>query len=305
MILLTRTTAPLRRHPTKRWFLAGGTTFLLPAAVAGFHELLTRPRDWTPPLQLGADLQRRGIDQVFFLRHGNTGKADQDFERSLTETGRAQCRSAGATYGRRHLRPLYPKALVSPAPRTMETAQLFVKAMYNHHHHNEHDDDEGDDDDDDNECASTIQVQFVPVPALYDGTMQPAGSQLFAKLGYAPLRVYLEAANPTDRQAAQTVLGAYAAAAVDALEQQVGMETHDDSATVSTAPSILLVVAHAIYLPAAVLGVASLVGQSLTTDQNLDVVLSTNTKEAEGYLLDLETGQVTYLVRPESSSSSS
>jgi hypothetical protein len=61
------------------------------------------------------------------------------------------------------------------------------------------------------------------------------------------------------------------------------------------ASSTLWMVGHAIYLPAAALGAASLAG---CRDQ--EVILSSNTKEAEGYLIDLENCTVECISRPSS-----
>jgi len=73
--------------------------------------------------RLAAALRGRGA-RVAFLRHGNTAKAATDFERELTETGRAQATAAGASFGARVL-PI-ERALCSPAPRCRETLALFL-----------------------------------------------------------------------------------------------------------------------------------------------------------------------------------
>jgi hypothetical protein len=58
----------------------------------------------------------------------------------------------------------------------------------------------------------------------------------------------------------------------------------------------LCFIGHAIYLPAAALGVSSLIGCEQT---EMDVILTTNTREAEGYVLDLKARKVSYLSRDE------
>jgi hypothetical protein len=65
--------------------------------------------------------------------------------------------------------------------------------------------------------------------------------------------------------------------------------SHEDNFT-------LCFIGHAIYLPAAALGVSSLIGCEQT---EMDVILTTNTREAEGYVLDLKARKVSYLSRDE------
>ena len=218
------------------------------------------------------------MKKIFFLRHGQTAKSETgvDFDRYLTDIGREQSRIAGESFGKNTLLPFYPKVLVSPAPRTVETAELFLKAAI------------GDDD------SYQNNMNLVPIQDLYDKTMQPAGSKLFAKIGYAPLNAYLNACDEHDRAVARDLLGKYAGATIDAIHRTL-------SGDLQAAPlrsSTLLVVGHAIYLPAAVLGSASVLGTSSADD--LQIVLFTNTKEAEGYMFNVASNEVDYLSRPTS-----
>jgi broad specificity phosphatase PhoE len=130
--------------------------------------------------------------------------------------------------------PFFEKVLVSPAPRTVETAELFLQAA---------------------NAAGTVSSQSLTlVQDLYDNTMQPEGSKLFAKRGYAPLQDYLESEDDYDRKVARDLLGTYAAAAMDAVWALVQEEQESPTPTAVPSAFTLLVVAHAIYLPAAVLG---------------------------------------------------
>jgi hypothetical protein len=214
-------------------------------------------------------LENAGIKRVAFLRHGKTAPAENgiDFERQLTDIGRQQASEAGASFGKEQ-RPFFPTMLVSPAPRTLETAQLFCEA------------------------AKESEYQFSCPPVLYDGTMQPEGSKLFQKIGYTPLRSYLDAQDDTDRETARSILGAYAhkvaQVIIQSIENTPEREINNDATT-------LWIVGHAIYLPAAALGVASLLNCS---EIGKEVILSTNTVEAEAYLLDTSDGSVSYLARP-------
>ena len=219
-----------------------------------------------------ATLAHAGIQRVGFLRHGKTAPAENgnDFERQLTDIGREQALEAGASFGKEQ-RPFFPTILVSPAPRTMETAKLFCKA------------------------AGEEEYQFSFPPVLYDGTMQPEGSKLFRKIGYAPLKDYLDAEGENDRQVARIVLGEYAHNVAQVMMESVRntpkREIRNDATT-------LWMVGHAIYLPSAALGVASLLH---CDESGKNVILSTNTVEAEGYLIDALGQSVSYLTRPSNS----
>lgn len=242
------------------------TSRVLLAAFAPAHKLL--PVKPSRNLQdFSALLRDAGIGRVAFLRHGKTAPSTGiDFDRLLTDEGRDQAKQAGLAFGK-GLNPYFPTAPVSSAPRTVETAEIFL-------------------------ANSDTDATPIPIDVLYDGTMQPKGSELFKQIGYAPLSSYLEHDNEAIRRASQQVLGTYANACVETI-----MDTVSSSAKASPSePSAsLLVVGHAVYLPAAALAAASLVGCAATQD----VVLQTNTKEAEGYLVDLERKEVTSLSRGE------
>jgi hypothetical protein len=220
-----------------------------------------------------------GVSRIAFLRHGKTTKAKngEDFDRLLTDEGREQAKEAGRSYGK-SIQPFYSVTLVSPAPRTMETAQIFLQA-----------------------AGATESTRLTPVQSLYDGTMQPKGSQLFQKLGYAPLRDYLDSDDATDRQVARKLLGAYAHTTVDAILEAIEpssslpASTNTATTTDSARTSTLCIFGHAIYLPAAALAVASLADCG---EDSIEILLSTSTREAEGYLIDLETSKIQYLARP-------
>ena len=203
-----------------------------------------------------------GVSQVAFIRHGNTNKAPiggTDFDRQLTDLGRDQAKAAGLSYGV-DLQPFYPVALCSPAPRCVETAKIFLDAA----------------------GVAEEQIELVYNQDLYDGTMQPEGSRLFKKIGYAPLRNYYEDPDEDDRRVAHEVLGSYGISSLNAIKEiayDSGVSNHSDD------KSTLLFFAHAVYLPAASLCLAS---ASRCMDGGLNLCLDTNTKEAEGYLVDLE-----------------
>lgn len=210
-------------------------------------------------------MEKANISRIVFLRHGKTGPSTtgKDFDRLLTQEGQDQARACGKILGTQ-LKPLFSPLLVSSAPRTVETAKIFLNACCN--------EDEGN------------SPQISVIQELYDGTMQPKGSVLFKQIGYAPLRRYLEHENDDWRNDAQSVLGPYAYSTIDIIMDTVGLSKP------APVPSTLLVVAHAIYLPAAALGVAV-----LANCNDVDITLTTETQEGDGYLIDLSRSCVEYI----------
>ena len=212
-------------------------------------------------------LASSGIGRVAFLRHGNTAPAaGVDFNRQLTDLGRNQAREAGSSYGV-DLKPFYPLVLCSPAPRCVETANIFLAAA----------------------CSDQEHPDFLFDQNLYDGTMQPEGSKLFKKIGYAPLRSYYEDPDEADRNTAHEILGAYSETALNAI--QIVAATNGD---IGEHNCTLILFAHAVYLPAAAFGFASVCGCS---NNDLDGILDCNTKEGEGFLVDTS-GKSSLLFRP-------
>jgi broad specificity phosphatase PhoE len=230
--------------------------------------------DWLPPCgsnSFRSACEKAGVSKIGFLRHGKTAPKPpntHDFDRLLTDQGREQAQEAGASFGQ-DLKPFFPTLLVSPAPRTVETAELFLKSAH-----------------------AKEDCKLKPVQGLYDGTMHPKGSLIFQKIGYAPLTDYVECEDDEDREMSRKLLGLYAETVVDAMNTVLleanPTEEHDFT---------MWMVGHAIYLPAAALGVAT---QLDCSESGLAVILSSNTKEAEGYLIDVGNSEAVYLSRPSS-----
>ena len=274
--------------------------------------------------RLRETIERANISKLLFLRHGQTaplpttanGDGDGDgggdavdFDRVLTEEGRFQAKLSGEIFGKK-FQPYFRLALVSPAPRTMETAEIFLAATAATTSSSPH-----------NDGSSSEDLHYdnlLLIDSLYDGTMQPKGCQMFEKIGYAPLQDYLNNENESVRDDARLVLGDYAENAVLSIIQAVEdavdgnrkksrkqQQQQDSVADDDEQSSTLLLVAHAIYLPAAALGVASLlgcgdtnrIGRQSSSSTSIETILSSNTKEAEGYLIDTEQRSVQYLSR--------
>eukprot|EP00586_Coscinodiscus_wailesii_P006104 CAMPEP_0172488416 /NCGR_PEP_ID=MMETSP1066-20121228/17927_1 /TAXON_ID=671091 /ORGANISM="Coscinodiscus wailesii, Strain CCMP2513" /LENGTH=265 /DNA_ID=CAMNT_0013255617 /DNA_START=48 /DNA_END=845 /DNA_ORIENTATION=- len=236
---------------------------------------LTRSFTTSPLPEL---LNRAGISRIAFIRHGNTGPKPPDgtdFDRTLTPSGKNQAAKGGASYGRNVLEPIHPSVLCSPAPRTVDTASLFLHGVAATAA-------------DCDELPPPARFELVPVRYLYDGTMQPKGSVLFQKLGYASLRTYLHNPDDDDRVAAEGVLGDYGNNALKAIAEVATERRRETVDEMTAAPGgeegveTLLLFGHAVYLPAAALAVA----RCCNVDSGVDLILDTNTKEVEGYLVD-------------------
>lgn len=243
-------------------------------------------------------LEFAGIGRIAFVRHGNTTttpellaaqkqQQDQkyiaDFDRMLSLIGQEQARQAGRTYGRKLLAPFYNRAvLVSPAPRAMDTARWLVS-----------------------EAAAIDEPPMpprgkatpplIPTPILYDGTLQPGGSIMFQTIGYAPLQSYIAHSDPELRATAQRILGSYARNVICEIHRQVDennnkIKSNDTTSTMTSTTTTLLVVGHSVYLPAAALGVAVLLGRGSPTpgtERHHAVLFEQAPDEAEGYLVDV------------------
>ena len=225
-------------------------------------------------------LRQSSVSRIGFLRHGNTLPSEtgkKDFDRLLSDKGRDQVKEAGRSFGA-GLMPFFPYLLVSPSPRTVETAEIFLNAA----------------------GVTDGDVRLKPVPSLYDGTVQPEGSAVFRKIGYAPLRDYVgeDGDDVTgDRATMRKLLSEYATDVVQAIVELLRDKNGISGAQMgrrSDEGTTLWIVSHAIYLPSAVLGVALLAHCDAAS---LDVVLSTSTREAEGYLVSIKEASVQYLSR--------
>lgn len=251
------------RCPTSRKLLLNPIIW---STARAYHHLL--------PLTDGKKLQQKefietllvhaGIHRIAFIRHGETNPALHgiDFNRQLNDSGILQARQAGASYGRTILPPLFPLAMASPAPRTINTAKEFLKAT-----------------------GLDIIPEIVPIDIAYDGTMQPEGSTL---IGYGPIRAYLENKDTKDRETSQRLF------AHDIAKSILQIASSRARPSTETTPMTLLFFGHAVYLPSAALGVASLAG---VDPEDTMFLLDDCTKEAEGYLVHLESKACQYLSR--------
>jgi broad specificity phosphatase PhoE len=102
--------------------------------------------------------------KITFVRHGNTGKAERDEDRRLSEKGREQARNFKAKY-----RVTPHLVLSSSAQRALETALVIVEGQ---------------------ECPIKVLTELYL--AVGDIEVEIINA-LFAVHGYAPLATYIEA----------------------------------------------------------------------------------------------------------------
>ena len=200
-------------------------------------------------------LARLAPYDVAFIRHGNTGKAATDLQRSLTEKGMQQCAAANAGYLARLPSPLASFAVTSPALRCNETANRIL-------------------------AGHAAADDLVEVQQLYDGMLQPGASDVFKRLGYASLLEYMsdndEIRADLDDHGEQ-VVGALAACVTVrmALDDADGKARAADSSR-----QTLCVFGHAVYLNVAALRLADLRAHPQATKE---VIMRTSTQEASGF----------------------
>jgi len=227
-------------------------------------------------------LVEKGIGRIAFLRHANTlpkpvVENGTDFDRQVSPKGQEQAKEAGQTFAR-DLTPFYSKMFASPSPRTVETAKIVLETIPNH---------------------DGIEID-TSLYELYDMSAQPGSGRLFEKHGYAPLQTYVnDGTNKQDCVDARIGFGTYSHTCIHALLNALLADTSAPPSLNSDTTTTLWVVGHAMYLPSIVLGLATLLD---CDEESKDLVLATNTKEAEGYLLDVEHKNVRLLQRPSTSS---
>lgn len=247
----------------------------------GFHELLP-PGSSSIFFETNLfknKIQNERITRLLFLRHGKTAPSPDgiDYNRKLTEEGRIQSSDSGRIFGCTLL-PFYKNVLISPSPRTTETANLFLTASFDSDH------------------AQTQRNCFLtPIQEAYDGTMQPEGSAIFKKIGYAPLIHYLDnKQNEHDKNTARQLLGQYASNIMASIISVIDSNERQERRLLNSSNYTMVFVGHAIYLPAVVFGIACTLD---CDDGSKELILNTVTGEAEGYLVDVTRRQVTYLSR--------
>ena len=189
---------------------------------------------------------------VALIRHGNTGPAATDLARTLTDKGSQQSKQAAAGYVTRRLGSIMPLVVCSAARRCAETATIAMMQG-------------------DAVEGGKAAFEIVKCQHIYDGTMQPGGSAVFQRIGYAPLRAYRE-----DSAEMRELLDEYAR------ESLAEVEAVAARAPPSDVRRTLCVFGHAVYLPSIALALAQQRG--LGAD-SLDRVLDCNTAEASGYLV--------------------
>ena len=192
---------------------------------------------------------------IALIRHGNTGPAATDLERSLTDKGVQQANKAATSYVSRRLGSIMPLVVCSAAGRCVETAYIAMTQ---------------------GEAVEGGKTAFelVKCQKMYDALMQPGGSAVFKRIGYAPLRAYRE--DSTDGAQMRELLDEYATLSLAEVAAVAAR------APAADARRTLCVFGHAVYLPSIAFALAKQRGLSA---DSLDRVLDCNTAEACGYLV--------------------
>ena len=178
-----------------------------------------------------------------FVRHGNTLPKEEcgglDFQRVLSPKGKEQCRRARATWlPVLEAKGVTPIAVTSAAPRCHETLDEIL-----------------------GEVRPKISEEM-----LYDSMLQPQGSELFEKCGYAPLQTYLD-------EGGVEFLGDYARRFL------VRLDAMTSNGEIPKLAPTLLICGHSIYTNAIVWEAAELL------DVPSDLALETYLGETDGFLL--------------------
>lgn len=124
------------------------------------------------------------------LRHGQTGKAERDFDRRLTEEGVRQALARRESLGH----PTFDLVIASPAKRAADTAAIAAD--------------------------DSIIVILSELYASSDPADRATIEHLFDKLGYAPLREY-------HRAGGEDAFNRYAAAACEAIRKTTALCSYD------------------------------------------------------------------------------
>lgn len=136
--------------------------------------------------------------RVLIIRHGNTGKAETDAARTLTDKGIAQC----ASFRLEHADRLagVRNVLASPVARTTTTATLITEGL---------------------------EVPITPIDNLYFGNFSTAEMrQAENEIGYAPVKEHIEKFPGVFDTAAGTMAQAVADAGAHFAEGDVLVASH-------------------------------------------------------------------------------
>ncbi len=185
------------------------------------------------------------VPRIVFVRHAKTNSIDEagsDLARALTSAGWEQCRLTHNTWLPlvQARGPIHQLVLSSSAQRCEETAKGILGR----------------------------EIEWRGVEGIYDGSLQPQGSELFERFSYNSLRVYHDGGG-------KDFLDAWAASVVEAMQEEV--------ADLGPSDATLFVFGHSIYNNALALRLAELMGLG---EAHRDLILDTSLQETDGFLLD-------------------
>ena len=194
---------------------------------------------------------------VFLVRHGNTGKASKDEERSLTPLGERQCAQFVSQYGDSMERVMY--CFSSPVKRCTKTAKFLG--------------------------YQPTEVEYLYFSSYFTSQMK----QMDDELGYAPLGKYLS----WGEGQGEIVYGPVRAKLGAELAKALGNELTKAKAVGEWEGDIVLVThATTISLLAQAVLMAS---SSAVSDEEKEKIDAFNVGECEGFQISCDAGQVTLL----------
>ncbi len=211
------------------------------------------------------------FNALVLVRHGNTSQAPRDFDRPLSDKGRAQCVRVRTTGWLPNVARDYRIQLVihSSARRCGETINEILKGQPS------------------NAEGQPLSLSTPPPPklvsesAIYDDILQPQAKGLYASCGHAPISDYFQ--QPGGRE----FLLSYA----DKVLSRLVHLSRSDSSTHSS-PSLsdpddcrgsaMVVVGHSIYLNALAYRLAE---EAELPDKDMDLALHSCLDETDGFLL--------------------
>lgn len=267
------------------------------------------------PQEFNDNIKKAGIIRIAFLRCGMGKTLERkidyrkalkspetiydaeaiDYNRPLSREGKSQARLAGQSFGVQVLPPYFPEALVSPARRGLETAQIFLEKA--------------------GVAENLYSVTQEPgkvmikntedlyermiINLAYETDMEgliAEGHEEFERLGDRPLMEYLVPQSKDQKMnIIRKVLGEYGYYALERINQLCCLDTSQNWGLGGINKGTLLIISHKVYLQAAALAVASYTG---CPEETKEFILNARVRPAECLLVDIVKHSTDLLERP-------
>jgi broad specificity phosphatase PhoE len=294
-------------------------TTIVDGVSRSFHQLLPTPTvkktTMESPEEFNENIKKSGIIRIAFLRCGMGKPLERkldyrkalndpapiydteaiDCNRPLSRDGKSQARLAGQSFGIHVLPPYFPEALVSPAYRGLQTAEIFLaKAGVA-----------------ENLFSVTQEPGKVMIKTTedlyermiinlgYDTDMIdliPEGHEEFERLGDRPLIEYLVPQFKKQKMnIIRKVLGEYGYHTLERINHLCCLDTSQNWGSGGVNKGTLLVISHKVYLQAAALALASYTG---CPEDTKEFILNARVRPADCILIDIEKHTAELLERP-------